>query len=312
MGLIFTDIPELEGSGTDIVLSNLYELEQKFEVLVEKRIAHICELANAIIEDGEELDIIKSILLSIRSDGKADSENIISENKRDADAIYGKMSLAERLILYRTIAKRIFQKMRDEILGREAVSSAIDREDASEKIAYLKNSHNDKAYIKLSQELSHPRAAYFESADDACRAVQSGECEFCMLPVETSDGRLSRFYELIIRYGLSKYAECEISSDEGYTRYALLCKGNFHSGRERLARSSNAYMELLLRNDGLSAVTDLLSVCEFCRMKLCRIDTFGDTLCPSFKISGADISTFMIYFIVEEPSVISLGIYKQI
>ena len=70
MGLIFTDIPELEGSRTEIVLANLSELEEKFEALVEQRLSHLCELSDAVIRDGEDFDIIKrerkvSILPSI-------------------------------------------------------------------------------------------------------------------------------------------------------------------------------------------------------------------------------------------------------
>ena len=101
MGLIFTDIPELYDSKTEIVLSNLSDLERSFEIFVEKRLGHLSELSKAVILDGEDFDIIKSIFLSIRSGGGADSENIIEENRRDADFIYANVIYAKHHINYR-------------------------------------------------------------------------------------------------------------------------------------------------------------------------------------------------------------------
>ena len=63
MGLIYSNIPELEGSNTEIVLSNLSGLESDIETIIEKRLAHLSELAGAILRDGDDPDIIKSILI---------------------------------------------------------------------------------------------------------------------------------------------------------------------------------------------------------------------------------------------------------
>ena len=66
MGLIYSDIPELYGSDTEICLSNLKRVEIELTEILEKRLAHLTELSDAIISDGEDLDVIKSILLSIK------------------------------------------------------------------------------------------------------------------------------------------------------------------------------------------------------------------------------------------------------
>ena len=63
MGLIYSNIPELEGSNTEIALSNLSELERDVEIIIEKRLAHLSELSDAILRDGDDPDVIKSILL---------------------------------------------------------------------------------------------------------------------------------------------------------------------------------------------------------------------------------------------------------
>ena len=67
MGLIYSDIPELEGSNTEIALSNLSALEVSFEELIEKRLAHLSELADAILMDGGDPDVVKSIFLLMLS-----------------------------------------------------------------------------------------------------------------------------------------------------------------------------------------------------------------------------------------------------
>ena len=93
MGLIYTDIPELEGSKTEISLLNLSELEERFEGLIEQRLSHLCELSESVISDGEEFDIITSIMLSMKSEDGAEGSGVIDENKRDADAVYSSLSL---------------------------------------------------------------------------------------------------------------------------------------------------------------------------------------------------------------------------
>ena len=74
MALIYSDIPELEGTNTEIVLSNLVSLEEDLERTVEKRLAHLSELSRSIINDGGDEDVIESIILSIKSDGYPDGE----------------------------------------------------------------------------------------------------------------------------------------------------------------------------------------------------------------------------------------------
>ena len=174
MGLIYSNIPELEGSNTEIVLSNLSELECDIERIIEKRLAHLSELADAILRDGDDPDIVKSILLSIKSEGKADSGNVIESNRAAADAVFSRMSLVERLTLFK------------EVLGSGGISKkSIMRyispdeeitvsEDATDRIAYLKNSYNDIAYMQFSALLSSPRAAYFTSVADVCESVHNG------------------------------------------------------------------------------------------------------------------------------------------
>lgn len=311
MGLIFTDIPELYDSKTEIVLSNLSELEKSFEVLIEKRLSHLSELAEAVISDGDDFDIIKSILLSMRSGGDSDNENIIEENQRDADFIYSKASLAERLILYKNVSCDYFLRHGESIINNGISEVQAPHKDATDKIAYLSNSFNDEAYIKLSTYLKHPRSVYFENTEDVCRAVFDGACEYCIFPTEASGVKLSLFYGLILKYGFWKCAEREIKTPDGYTRYALLRRGVQMPRSEKNAKHQATFLEFLIDPTEIS-LSDVLSACEFCNMKLRRIDTINGLVCIDVRCDKADIETFMTYILVECQGTIPLGIYKQI
>ena len=322
MGLIYSNIPELEGSNTEIVLSNLSELESDIEKIIEKRLAHLAELADAILRDGDDPDIIKSILLSIKSEGKADSGNVIETNRPAADAVFSRMSIVERLTLFK------------EVLGSGGISKknimryiAPDEEitvseDAAERIAYLKNSYNDIAYMQFSSLFSSPRAAYFASVADVCESVYNGNCEYCILPVETSsDGKLLSFYEMILRYNLKITAVYDLRGEEGYTRYALIGKRSAFHGPLIRSKARNRYFEFIIAENDTVSLEDLLCAANFCSLKLCRIDTLnthssvkdsGAYLCPVFRVDGAALQAFLMFLAIDCPDYIPVGLYMQI
>jgi len=322
MGLIYTNISALDGSNTAIALSNLYELECSLEVLIEKRLAHISELAKAIIHDGGDPDIIKSIILSIRSEGNADSGNIISENQHTADAIFSKFSLIERLAIFKEAFGKISTDKKNfyRLFGNQ--SNFVLSENAAERIAYLKNSYNDIAYMQFSSLFASPRAAYFNSIVDVCESVYNDNCEFCILPVETTtDGKLLSFYEMIIKYNFKINAVYDLHGDVGYTRYALLGKKTslLHSVPRSKARTH--YFEFAVNEIENLSLDDLLCASNYCSLQLRRIDTLNITrnknnansyICPVFKIDGADMQTFLSFLAIDCPDYIPLGLYIQI
>ena len=108
MGLINSNVPELEGTDTETSLANLDRLEGELELVLERRIAHITELADAIMSDGEDEDIIKSIILSVKFDPEYDNERFAPENAGELRSLYSTISLAERLIIFRRITSRLY------------------------------------------------------------------------------------------------------------------------------------------------------------------------------------------------------------
>lgn len=322
MGLIYSNIPELEGSDTSVVLNNLADSEYSLEVLIEKRIANLSELSEAILRDGGDADIIKSIVLSIRSESGADSGNVIDQNRQTADAIFSKFSLIERLTLF----KEIFEKINIDSIELSKHFSKEEEvavsDEARERIAYLKNSYNDIAYMQFSSLLNSPRAAYFSSIADVCESVYSGECEYCILPIETSgDGKLLSFYELLIKYNYKINAVYDLYGEDGYTRYALIGRKDGLGSNSLRSKSKNRYFEFVLTDNDSVSLSDMLSAAEFCSMRLKRIDTLnvtheknlsGAKICPVFRVDGADLQTFLAYLTIDCPDVAFLGHYTQI
>ena len=322
MGLIYSDIPELEGSNTEITLANLSDLERELELILEQRIAHLCELSSAILTDGGDIDIIKSIILSIKSEGKADSGEIISENRHVADVIFSRLLLIERL----TIFKEVFAKLSDE--NKQVLmnlwQSPLERfgEHSAERIAYIKNSYNDTAYLQFSTLLDSPKASYFTSVTDVCDSVYKGDCEYCILPVETSsDGKLLSFYELIFKYNFKIVSVYDLHSSNGYTRYALLSKRSGAQSSAIRTKTRNRHFEFAISSSDNVRLEDILCAAEFCSLKLRRIDTLsirhGENdketyFCPIFRADGADMQTFLSFLTIDCPEFIPIGLYTQI
>ena len=322
MGLIYSDIPELEGSNTEIALSNLSELELALESLLEKRLAHLSELSDAIISDGGDPDVIKSILQSIRSEGNADSGNVIEENRSVADAIFSRLSLIERLSVFKEAFGRLNTEKKNFFKHYWHEDEKDTPQEASDRIAYLKNSYNDEAYMQFSALLSNPRAAYFGSITDVCESVYNGSCEYCILPVETSgDGKLLSFSELILKYGFKIVAVYDLHSESGYTRYALLGKGFALQNAGIRSKARNRYFEFIIAENENLSLLDLLSAADFCELKLRRIDTLNvhidkssksSYICPVFRVDGSDMQTFLAFMAIDASGFIPIGLYMQI
>lgn len=310
MSLIYSNIPELEGTDTEITLANLSRLEEELERLFEKRIAHLSELARAIIKDGGDVDLVKSIILSIRSDGEIESDRVCHDNQGDLKKIFSQISLVERL----TIFKELLAEKSLQIIQNEEREIS---EEAHNKIAYMKNSYNDAAFVRFAELLANPKAYYLENAVDVCESVINGKCQYCILPIETMrDGRLISFYESIINYDLSICAEYDLRTSEGteYTRYALLSDSLTTIKKLK----GNSFIEITYSDDNIS-LNEILTAAEFFGLRIDGIDSFvlngiseKKHYCLTFSTSDADVESFMTYLNIDCPDVHLIGLYQRI
>jgi prephenate dehydratase len=325
MALIYSDIPELEGTNTEIVLSNLVPLEEDLKRTVEKRLAHLSELSRSIVNDGGDEDVIESIILSIKSDGYPDRENDFAEdNLEDICAVFSKISVLERLIIFKNLFGAIGNGKKNLFPSPFTQNSSSLSSVAEGRIAYLQNTYTDEAYMYLSSVLKSSKASYYGSMADVCESVRNNQCEFCILPIETKrDGKLLSFYESIISYKLKIIAEHDITEPgkANYTRYALLGKNDGLQGLYSKGKAHKRFFEFIVHDFDNVSVSEILLAADFCSLKLQRIDTLelsefsdGSTLPVSFvfRIDEADMMTFLSFLKIDCPDYISLGIYTQI
>ena len=325
MGIIYSDIPELSGSDTEITLQNLLELEKRLELIMEERIAHIDELSHTVVKDGEDADIIKSIILSLKPESYSDSDRIAHFNKKNISTMFSAISLCERLIICESISKCYLsgEKISYEMFLDENEPYVVPRT-AQERIAYLKNSYNDTAYMHLSTLLESPRAAYFDSISAVCESVYNNTSEYCILPLETSsDGKLSSFYDIILKYGFKICGVYDLHNQDTkkYTRYGLISKSINPNKTLIKHKSRIKYLEFAFESDGYPLLSDILTASEHCSMKLRRVDTLSPAssryqksplICPVFRVDSADLNTFMTFLAIDCPEYKMLGIYTQI
>ena len=260
--------------------------------------------------------------MSVKFDPEYDNERFAPENAGELRSLYSTISLAERLIIFRRITSRLYSNKKAYLKSLFGVSSPS--EDRADKIAYLKNSYNDAAYIAFADHLDSPKSYYAQSVSEICEAVNGGHCEFCILPIETSnEGKLLSFYRSIIKWGLKINLVYDMQSRSGdeYTRYALLSRDVYSGIKASNARNKEQYFDFLVTaKDGLS-ISEITMAAELCSLDVASIDTIKATsergkpegyFCLSLKIYKGDFNTFLSYLAVDCPDFIPLGIYTRI
>ncbi len=315
MGLIFSNIPELEGTNTEIALANLTSLESDLCNVFERRIAHLCELAHAIVKDGGDSDLIKSIMLSIRSNGEVDSDDICPESISELKALFANISSLERAVIF----KQVFDLIPNVKYNPSDRSEYISLE-AFGRIAYLQNSYNDVAFDHFATVLRDAKASYYDSVNDICESVVLGKDQFCILPIETfKDGKLITFYNTIIKNNLKINAEFDLDNPDGagFTRYALIGGSEVLPKNQILVQEKNRYLEIAYSDTDNLPLGELIIASEYFGLELNCIDTLTlhgnekNILCIEFEASHADIQNFMTYLSVDCPEHILIGIYRR-
>ena len=207
-----TNIPELGGFDTGLVLDNLAVIFGRQEPWLTATIAQISELADAILKDAEnDPDTLYSILLSLLG---YMGEDFPHSHHSDGQHIYGMekcLGVYQKLLLYHFL----FQKAGN-YGGMTSHTQRDIPSSAKGKIAYLKSALASKAYIRFASVIEGCKATDAHSFVDACEEVQNGLCEYCILPLRTStDGQLMSFYRLIIKYRLQIVAVYDVHHKTG-------------------------------------------------------------------------------------------------
>jgi prephenate dehydratase len=298
-------------------IQNLIALEDRQSLLFKSRMALVRELAYTICNGGEaSSDEIKEHYSSV----------FPSENQKRAYGgpmeYFNAISIPEKIGICREISNLSTSRNDFKSSFVDSVIGAADpcKPEAVGKIAYVKNNFTDLAYLAFSKLLDTPRCAYLDSFDAICEDVHSGECEFCILPIETSaDGKLLSFYSMIDRYEFKIISTYSVEHSDGskFTRFALLGRSI-----KQINSISSPGTKLELRipesSNKEASVYKILCAADACNMRLCRIDSiplpYNDSKLSYyavFDMDGADTDAFITYIAIEHPQCYALGIYFE-
>lgn len=320
MPVLNTNIPELVGFDTGVCLANLDVLGERHSRLSESLLAMLSELADAILRDADgDRDTMESILLSLQGIAEDHPNSPIptdtaAVNRADMALLSARAGLYPRLVLYRMIEERL-PKPQPSSRASSLPTSARGR------IAYMPSTFANKAYLALSACVKNPRGSETAGFVDACEEVQSGLCEFCILPMESShSGKLTAFARLMLRYRLEIMAvtDLENAAEGTVTRFALLRASHADTPAGLSVPDAPQYLEILHLSD-TPTLSELLAAAEFCGMSLYRVDTLplpdgegSDTpaLDCVLHAAGGDLATFLRFLSLEAPKDLPAGIYQ--
>ncbi len=338
MGYINTDIPELRGYDTGVILGNLARIGRRLDAEMGASIAQIYELAEAIGKDAAgDLDTVESILRALAAEppGPTDEPDPTAPDAPDAPVIAGmteRLGLCQRLILYRALAEGTSQTIAPSPVTQAGTPPATPpiASAAQGRIAYMPNAFADHAYLSFSRRLAAThggacRAAVFHSFVDACEEVYNGLCEYCILPLEhTADGKLTGFSRLIIKYRLYITAVCDVENhtltEASVTRFALLRRASDAPVLTFTTDPRPRHLELLHTTATAPSLTDVMVAATFCGLTLRRLDTLPAPERPdapppvcvvwdTSKASEADMTVFLTYVALEASEDRVLGMY---
>ena len=200
-------------------------------------------------------------------------------------------------------------------------------------IAYQHNIYADEAFLHFSRVLPTAKAVYSDSFTAVCDQVFNGLCEYCILPLETSqDGKLVRFYHLIQRYELKIVLTCSVTtSDNRSTTVFGLCRRGLLWPRLLVPNKEFSFEFLFWQEPDHASLNEVLTAAAACSLSLVRTDCLprsdeeiligaGYPFSLRFEIPAdhdpsahtGDFLAFLLYLSVHSPSYLPLGIYQNL
>lgn len=180
-------------------------------------------------------------------------------------------------------------------------------------VSYMRNPLSDKAYDKFSRHFNSLSASYEASFSDCAQKLYIGECDYVILPISDSNGRLLRFYSLIDRYELRFALCCRVTDEvnDSENLFALLCRDIVHFDCK-----GKTFLDLLLC-DAKSDFVRLIDFSASLGIEPVVIDTMGTSFEDAklhivFDITDKSIYPLIAYTFLETPRHIIQGIYKEI
>ncbi len=192
----------------------------------------------------------------------------------------------------------------------------VSTENTGAGTAYMRNLYSDRAFERFSTEIERLTAQYFSSFSAVCEEVYYDRCQYCILPMQTTDdGTLSSFSRMIEKYELKIRKICDIPTQDGETtvRYALLRRGIVPQCPD------NGYFEASFILPEYLQIGRFLAACESTGAVIDRIRTmplsYADdivSLCVTFRITPENAAPLLYFLRAVLHSYIPEGLYAAV
>ncbi len=185
------------------------------------------------------------------------------------------------------------------------------------KVAYLDNRQSKEALTHFLCGLCDASAEPMHNFSNVAEAVYAQKCDLCVLPIEnSSDGRLSSFYNLIAKYELFITAVTDVTNYDFSlrTRYALLA----HCPTSHL-NTETIGCKLLFELDSELTASEVLTAADFFNVDCVSIDCIpeayrvGNSI-GAFTLAGTrnSIIELLFWLYLRQMPYILQGIYDEI
>ena len=304
------------------VLKNLTVLSDKASILDERRICELHELAAVAADYTVELfdgglgffDALAILSEEIVFDETEPHSGALIESIHWLTSAARDMSVLDRSVFCSMLVDRLRER---ECNIREADFLEGGYTDAC--FTYVKNRYADEAFDVFSQDFKSPTVKYCQSFKAGLDMLESGEADFCLLPLEERGARLPSIESLIYRKDFKIGSITPVFGYDGTAdlKYALVRRGfsvpEVHSEDDR-------YMEIRIPKEPRDRMRELLSVSEYFGIDIYKINTvYIDTdeetevqYSLIMKTEGRDFVTMLTYLTLFTDEYVPMGIYKNI
>lgn len=347
---------------TQIINTNLARLDRHTAELVEMREAFLQEKVRAVLKEFHDENTENFFTRVIRAEDfpeyfreltEREVPDVIWENDPETPAspeeplvkrLFSALNLMERISVCRRLAHMCDDQYRlhgvsPEDSRRQIIIDLV-REDyredeetvqesdfrlphpSEERIAYLRNTYTDAAYVRFRNVFPRSTALYYSDFQGVCEALYYGRASACILPLENStDGKLVRFYSLIHKYDLRIAMTVEINAEDGdvTTKYALLRKNITVPEQDENSDLFSLYFECTVILEEDVSLSDILFAASIYGLSLTRADADPLSYAEAeasydliFRIGDGDLQAMLSFLYLMVPQFTLLGIYPMI
>lgn len=207
---------------TSICRENLCGTEKEIFEGLEKRTAHLIELARSVLPSDIKPELNDAPALFERAAEETELSRLPAHGGENAGFFGGAVAVSDRACLAGYIKRRFFPSLSLDGF----VKKSEPPKGAEGKIAYFKGPAADTAFDIFAARINDPSILYGHDFASVCESVYYGKAQFCILPVSSSnDGLLPGFYATAEKYELTGVDECSVTYADNETRFVLFSGG---------------------------------------------------------------------------------------